>query len=338
MPIERKGWSTQSDQTSCSVGLPTTFTFLILVVRHVFSISSSRLWRLIYSIVDYPIVPSFQEWEFPHDHIPALWSSTPPLPSLADRCIITNTSYANEDAHTIPREEAAWFARNSMSQYVSEVVSTESSKNLVKMRVDLHTCFDRRRFAIVPKPRNLSRAPPSHAFVLHVTDSNQELTHLFHNVEVRLGRKSCREYFFARFAWTVLLLVKPFVTSGLKRHVVRFRTINGELSRTTEWLGASELTASYSAGGSARSASPKKRRTENDGSVGDEEDIVTPYEYDDDRRASQERWYEDNVVAPREEEEMGRKRRRRSSIPSRLAVQLPSNLDGAYDGWSLVET
>ena len=275
-------------------------------------------------------MPSFQDWQFPNDGVPALWSTTPLSSSLPNRCIITNTSYANDDAHIIPREEGPWFVRNGMSRYVTEVVSTENSRNLAKMRTDLHSCFDRRRFAIVPKPRSLSTAGPSHAFAVHMVDDGQaELTHLFHNVEVRLGARACRQYWFARFAWTVLLLVKPFIMAGLKRNVVRFRTVNDEVDYKIECLGAAELNATYSAGGSMRSISLKKRKTGNDGAAGDDEDLVMPDEYDDERWGSRERWYEDNVVAPREEEERGRKRSCRGS-----PAEWPSSLGVA--GWSHV--
>lgn len=201
----------------------------------------------------YPVVPSFRDWPFPHDHIPTFW---PPLPAghASDSCILTNSSYSKTEAHLVPREEGDWFKYNSMGQYGLDRKDTEDSANLAVLRADVHTWLDARGWTIVPK---------ANRYIAHVLDPAQapEFFCWYHNVELRLsGGRQATEYLFARFAWTVIQLVKPFVMSLSPRAVVHVQT---DPEKAVKWvvetMQPGQLDELYGGGGS-RSASPNKRK------------------------------------------------------------------------------
>ncbi|POS68784.1 hypothetical protein DHEL01_v212821 [Diaporthe helianthi] len=210
-----------------------------------------------YFIVDrspvYPIVPSFRDWQFPHDDIPTFW----PVFSAghpSNSCILTNSSYAKTAAHLIPKEEGDWFRNNSMGQYGRDRKDTEDSANLTVLRADIHTWLDSRGWTIVPKENR---------YIAHVLDPARapEFFSWFHNVELGLsGGSPATEYLFARFAWTVIQLVKPFVMSPSPRAVVRVQADpEEEVKWMVETLQPAQLDDLYGGGGS-KSASPNKRK------------------------------------------------------------------------------
>ena len=69
----------------------------------------------------YPIIPSFQDWEFPHNCIPDSWSQVSTSPSTR-RCAISNFSFAIDGAHLISHEEALWYQRNDIRRYEDAVL------------------------------------------------------------------------------------------------------------------------------------------------------------------------------------------------------------------------
>ena len=72
--------------------------------------------------------------------------------------------------------------------------------------------------------------------------------------------RSVREYVFAHFAWTLIQLVKPFVTSSISRAVVHVQKEQGKAPQwLVEELQGDQLNDLYGGGG-LRSASPKKRK------------------------------------------------------------------------------
>lgn len=210
----------------------------------------------------YPIVPSFRDWPFPHDRVPTFW---PPLPAghASESCILTDSSYSKTEAHLVPREEGDWFKYNSMGQYGLDRKDTEDSANLAALRADVHTWLDARGWAIVPK---------ANRYIAHVLDPTQapEFFCWYHNVELSLsGGRLATEYLFARFAWTVIQLVKPFVISLSPRAVVHIQT---DPDRAVTWvvenMQPAQLDGLYGGGGS-RSASPNKRKRKQGSSTRD---------------------------------------------------------------------
>lgn len=202
----------------------------------------------------YPVAPSFRDWPFPHDYIPSTWRSAPSSSHAA--CSLTDASYSKTIAHLVPREEGNWFKYNSMGQYGHDRKDTEDSANSMHLRADVHAWLDARGWTMVPKA-----TPQGHRYVANVLDPAQapEFFSWYHNVELRLARQA-PEYLFARFAWTVIQLVKPFVISLSPRAVVHVQT---DPEKAVKWivetLPSSQLDKLYG-GGRSRSVSPLKRR------------------------------------------------------------------------------
>lgn len=181
------------------------------------------------------------------------------MPLMSESCALTNSAYSSNDAHLIPRDEAEWFRYNMMGVYGLDRKDTEDSANMVSLRVDIHTWLDSRGWTIAPKPTGTDDG--SYRYIAHVFDTIQAPEfYRYHNVELRLPGRAAREYLFARFAWTVIQLVKPFLVSDCPRNVVR---VQRDPQRATKWvvekLARSELDNLYGGGGS-RSASPNKKR------------------------------------------------------------------------------
>ncbi|KAK2592917.1 hypothetical protein QQS21_009386 [Conoideocrella luteorostrata] len=184
------------------------------------------------------VTPSFQHWRFPHNRLPEPWaslasvgessSSSKPqdkeiLPS--SRCIITAAGPSTADsAHVIPKgsTSTAWFDQNGMRAYSrsnAAVTAVDSPGNKFRLRYDLHKDFHDRAFAIVPKPVPAGAASQSLAVhFLSLSGDLEDSATEFHNQLVH-GTSVPPEYLFARFAYTVLGLVKNFVLQGARRRL-----------------------------------------------------------------------------------------------------------------------
>ncbi|KAL7627754.1 hypothetical protein AAE478_001949 [Parahypoxylon ruwenzoriense] len=219
----------------------------------------------------YPIVPSFQDWEFPHGRIPDFWPGTPGSITTASHCGITNVSFAIKGAYLVPREERPWYNRNAMSQYGWGLGDIDNAANILPLRRDLHKCFDDRWFAIVPKifeaGTSVGVTTSSPQYVTHILSNEAaELWPTYHHTIVQSLHNSSRPYLFARFAWAILLRVKPYITAGIPRDVTRVYINNDE--RKTEYkaerLSGPQLERLYCGGGSkaaiSKNATPSKRK------------------------------------------------------------------------------
>ncbi|KAF5647353.1 endoglucanase type c [Fusarium sp. NRRL 25303] len=174
----------------------------------------------------YAIVPSFRDWQFPHDRLPEWWSVPTSRTSLyAKRCAVTNTSYAFTWAHLIPREEQSWFSKNGMGLYGGGSHTIDDPHNILPLKADLYVCFDQSVFALIPKQSGQANGVEANSqYVLHVLDGREaEFTALYQNRPVETLVEGSREYLFARFAWSIFSFLKPFLSSGVGRRVVRFR-------------------------------------------------------------------------------------------------------------------
>jgi HNH endonuclease len=220
----------------------------------------------------YAIVPSFQDWEFPHDQLPKLWPQVPTLPATR-RCSISNFTFAVDSAHLMPQEEAVWYQRNDMARYGDAILGDMNNPaNVIPLKSDLHTCFDNRWFAIIPKVTEPKTTAQSPQYVTHILRRHAaELWPTFHNIIVENLHSTARPYPFARFAWAILLHVKLFVTAGFTRHAIRIR-LSGEdkIGYTRERLSGPQLQIYYGGGGSKR-ATPKDK-TLGTGSGADDSD------------------------------------------------------------------
>ncbi len=224
------------------------------------------------SLLDqYPIIASFQDWEFPHNRIPDSWpqvSTSPPT----HRCAISNFSFAIDGAHLVPQEEALWYQRNDMRRYGDAVLcDIDNSTNIIPLKIDLHRCFDNRWFAIIPKVMKTT-IPHSNQYVTHILRREAvELWPTYQNIIVQYLDGKARPYLFARFAWAILLQVKPFITDDLPRHVIRINISDADqIEYKKELLSGPQLKAYYGGGGS-KGATPKNKRSRT-GSRADDED------------------------------------------------------------------
>jgi hypothetical protein len=223
------------------------------------------LTTLLNLIAPYPIVPSFQDWEFPHRRIPDFWPSTildaPDLSTNA--CSLSAATLAVDKAHLIPKEERTWFSDNGMAIYGVSFSDIDNPVNTLPLRKDLHYNFDNRLFAITPKIVQVGTeiATSSIQYVTHILDrSAAELWPVYHNKLVGCLHVSSPAYIFARFAWAVLLRVKEFVAAG-HNEVLVFQ-ISKNVGRK-EWkvvsFSGQALISKYGGGGS-QPATPMKKR------------------------------------------------------------------------------
>ncbi|KAI4116749.1 MAG: hypothetical protein LQ345_002884 [Seirophora villosa] len=122
------------------------------------------------------------------------------------------------------------------------------------LRADLHRAFDKRRFTFLPKKQC--------TLVTHVFES-ESLRAIYHNVALNTTYNA-PEYLFARFAWTILPLVKQF----LRRRRNRLLLVQGK----PQWANPDQCSdyadppnhKSESASprkGSSRRCSPTKSRS-----------------------------------------------------------------------------
>jgi hypothetical protein len=186
--------------------------------------------------------------------------------------------------------------------------------NILPLKVDLHRCFDKRWFTIVPKRMEIS-APYSSLYVTHILlEEAAELWPTYHNTPVQYLHENARYYLFARFAWAVLLQVKPFIIAGFSRHVIRIQ-MSGEdkINREEKFLNGSQLKAYYGGGGSQR-ATPLNKRS-GTGSIGDDDgDLIESPSEDGD--LDMENDWEYTVGEWRQKAEEGRRQ-----ISSETAVE-----------------
>jgi hypothetical protein len=246
----------------------------------------------------YPVVPSFEDWQFPHHdflglgwdadddaaasplpNFPAPHDTTAPpppstlrtavfaVPSLprSKRCVLSNHSYSINKAHLVPSASEKWFRINSMKRYEDEQHPTmrfiHNTRNTLTIRADLHTMWDAHIFAFVPKRGQ---------FVAHIltapTQGSREFAAEWHNQPAqRYAFKGiANQYAFAKFAQAVFMLLKPFIAfTPTGKYVARLQAKADQMEYEVrkEWLSGADLQDLYSGGGSRKaSESPSSRK------------------------------------------------------------------------------
>lgn len=230
----------------------------------------------------YPIVPTFREWRFPHDHLPDLWQQASSVDSdfaapeqsyatsnltlaLQARdvsCRITGCKEGTQVAHICPQKEAEWWYENDMSRYNLGPANTlDDLSNALLLRTDLHIAFDKPKFVFVPKPSSDLEKKPR--FVIHLVEASAELEFLYHNRALHPLYSSV-ETLFARFAWSIFPLLDAFLTCRERRRLL-LANENAAPSDDDGFV-AWERCAQFSR---KRSQSPKKRKPDSMPSVDD---------------------------------------------------------------------
>lgn len=215
----------------------------------------------------YPVVPSFEDWQFPHDDFLGLgWdadddaaasplpdlpvphdpdTTAPPLPPSTlrttvfavpalprpTRCVLSNHSYSINKAHLVPSACIKWFRINSMKRYEDEQHPTmrfiNNTHNTLTIRADLHTMWDAHIFAFVPKRGQ---------FVAHVlaapTPGAREFAAEWHNQPAQryAFKDIANQYAFAKFAQAIFMLLKPFIAfTPTGKYVARLQAKAGQM-------------------------------------------------------------------------------------------------------------
>ena len=177
-----------------------------------------------------------------------------------------------------------------MGRYGHELLrNIDDPANILPLKVDLHRCFDKRWFAIIPKSTE-TLAPYSSPYVTHILlDEAAELWPTHHNTLVQYLDEKAHYYLFARFAWAILLQVKPFIIAGFSRHVIRIQMSGeGKTNREETFLNGSQLKAYYAGGGSKR-ATPINKRS-GVGSMGDDDGDLRESSGEDDDLDMENDW------------------------------------------------
>jgi hypothetical protein len=223
----------------------------------------------------YPVVPTFSDWEFPHDKLPKYWQrcvipkvpdheiARPGAGALLSRdisCRITAHREGTENAHLVPGSECSWFNQNQMASYTSTLFEPEpinNHRNAILLRSDIHTLFDSKRCTIIPKGPSPDGERP--LFVVHtfVNEAPSEVVQLYHNVAVQPLSGVAVEYLFARFAWTIFGLLTIFLNTGVQR-TLRVRDDAGYTIKKVSGSRCQEMAKQSR----PRSMSPKKRKQE----------------------------------------------------------------------------
>ncbi|KAL2142495.1 hypothetical protein VTI28DRAFT_1097 [Corynascus sepedonium] len=221
----------------------------------------------------YPIVPSFQDWEFPHGRIPDWWPSVITAPISTMDCGITNAGYAVEKAHLVPNEEGVWYRDNEMKKYGVGLSDIDNKANILPLRKDIHYSFDARWFVIIPRIVTTSSSlQPSSRYVTYIISRDAaELWPTYHTTLVGALHTNSRAYLFARFAWAILFRIRLFVIADRRRHVIRIsRDEAGNIEYKTQYCTGAELENAYGGGG-PKAATPLYPRKSGQGSTANDE-------------------------------------------------------------------
>ncbi|KAK3615766.1 hypothetical protein LTR56_026391 [Elasticomyces elasticus] len=237
----------------------------------------------------YPVVPFFDSWHFPHDHLPLRWQLAataqhndlrPASAAVQERdgtCRLTNCREVTEYAHIIPKSEGDWFARNNLGRKYGSLGRhagedrKDDSDNIILLRSDVHTMWDNRDFVLVPKcicgGDDAGLTGRRIAFVAHVLHESTELLALYHNLETQ-PLAVPKQYFLARLGRAIFPSMKDFLLAGRPRLLTVIDVDTG-ISETA-WYNPAECKALLNSGRRSRSPSKRKRSTGDEAGGGNE--------------------------------------------------------------------
>jgi hypothetical protein len=201
----------------------------------------------------------------------------------------------------VPKEEPVWYDKNGMDRYGTDIRDIDNPANIVQLRPDIHKCFDKRWFAIVPKiAGDLEASGTCPQYTAHLLSGNAaELWPQCHNVIVQYLHPRSKPYLFARFAWAVLLWAKHFIVAGFGRNVYRIQVStdaassgNLAIQRKEEFLSGKELQKWYGGGGS-KTATPRKRKAGDISGANDDGDYYSVESFDSDSSGEEGGYWDD---------------------------------------------
>ncbi|KAL2397547.1 hypothetical protein ABEF93_000786 [Exophiala dermatitidis] len=222
--------------------------------------------------LDYAVTPTFEHWRFPHDNLPPSWRDIASFkqtsrPESDNYCRITQFEDGVEVAHLVPSAERQWF-NNNMTVYIDSTRADKlkDSDNSIRLRSDVHSVFDAKRFAIVPIDGRLV------VYCMN-TKLGSQVERLYHGVELHRIRDSgyLGHFLLARFAYTVFERLRAWLESNTSRKL-RLRVDNAtrvEICSPERCWRFAQYTAYQ---GKSRSVSPKKRPHPDAGAAVDSDD------------------------------------------------------------------
>ncbi|EXJ59512.1 uncharacterized protein A1O5_12137 [Cladophialophora psammophila CBS 110553] len=209
--------------------------------------------------LNYAVTPTFEHWCFPYGDLPPRWREIPDFqqksrPDRDSACRISQCEEGVEDAHLVPSAERQWF-NNNMAVYIhsAKADKLKESDNSIRLRSDIHTIFDAKRFAIVPIEGRL---------VVYCMNTNlgSQVEGLYHGVEIHRIRNSgfLSQFLFARFAYTVFERLRAFLEANTTRKL-RLRVDHEPKEEMCSPERCLRLASDTAYQGKSRSVSPKKR-------------------------------------------------------------------------------
>ncbi|KAI1734413.1 hypothetical protein F4680DRAFT_453939 [Xylaria scruposa] len=211
-------------------------------------LTESEYWFFVGLDVDldggmwYAVVPSFEDWQFPHNSPIVNWPR-PDTKTIGRRCVITATAELAKETRLIPAGagypgEREWFVKNGMHQYKGGNV--HKPDNEIALRYDLRHAFENCWFAIVPKRNHYV----VHQF--HDKPAGLEFATIYHNRIIQQLGNVPPEFLFASFARTVLAFFTKqcIIRSHVPRYVAVFRGWRPEMQ--FKYYSTSQLYYNYS--------------------------------------------------------------------------------------------
>jgi len=190
------------------------------------------------------------------------------------------------------------------------------------LRADLHSIFEAKKFAIVPKRSADDSEKPVlvvHAFVGH---PHSEIAQLYHNVAPQPLSEIAIEFLFARFGWTIFHLLTVFLNGRVPR-ILSVCFNEGYFCQTFTAVQCMEMGKTSP----SRSVTPRKRKP----ATG-----TSPEELEDGLEDKIEDESEDGIEDGLEDGDLdfearrGRKRRRTSSLWSTTSTSVMSSGNCSY--------
>lgn len=228
----------------------------------------------------YPIYPSFEHWPFPHDDLLPSYNRAAPrvltqinatgatqaVLNRDERCLVSGSRDKQilQRAHLCPKGSSSWFIQNDMSEYnqfpyLTGDLITNDVANAIALRQDIHQAFDSRLFAFVEKRG---------VWATHFLKPTFELGRDYHNTQVAISAGVSAQFLYARLAWSIFPLVRPFLQSSMPRWIY-VRVSQGEWRR--QELGMTQINAKIFPSRSG-SESPTKRSRSGASGPGDNGD------------------------------------------------------------------
>jgi hypothetical protein len=208
--------------------------------------------------VNYEVIPTFEHWPFPWSDICPRWLEIPSFeqtsrPSSDDYCRVTQYEDGVEDAHLVPAAQRQWF-NNNMASYVdsTRIDKLKDPDNSIRLRSDIHTIFDAKRFAIVPIDKRL-------VVYCFNTRLGSQAERLYHGVELhRVHDSGCLgQFLLARFAYTVFERLREFLEADVPRKL-RLRIDNKTKVEMCDAERCRRFAKDTAYQGKSRSVSPRK--------------------------------------------------------------------------------